>query len=184
MEQKGHSCTAHGIDRRMAVRALVMGGVALVASAALPGAADALAQEGWRWCRKCQGMFFALDRARGFGRCPAGGRHNPSVSDHYYLRMEPEIAGVQQGGWSWCMKCTGLYGAVGTNMGACPAGGAHDNYSGGYAVPIGEEGMGQQGGWRWCGKCMGMFYARAGGGRCPAGGSHDGAASLHYAHLT
>lgn len=185
IEEKSHRCTADSISRRSAIRTMAMGSVAFFALAGLPGTANAFAQEGWRWCRKCQIMFFAQDRAGGFGVCPAGGRHDPSASDYYYLRMEPEIAGVQQGGWSWCMKCMGLYGSVGANMGACPAGGSHNNFSGAYAAVLGEEGPGQQGGWRWCRKCMGMFYGRAGGGVCPADRSpHDGSPSLHYAHLT
>lgn len=36
---------------------------------------------GWRWCRRCEGMFF---RSVGvFGVCPAGGRHDSSESGVY-----------------------------------------------------------------------------------------------------
>ncbi len=39
-------------------------------------------QNGWRWCRKCQGLFYAPN---GNGRCPAGGGHNASGSGNYAL---------------------------------------------------------------------------------------------------
>lgn len=189
IEDMPHRCAGGSVDRRSALRAM-MGSVALAALAGLPGAANAhaqegVAQEGWRRCRKCQIMFFAEDLDRGFGVCPAGGAHDPSSRDHYYLRRGPERAGVQQAGWSWCMKCTGLYARVRGNMGVCPARGPHDNFSGAYAVLLGDDRGGRQGGWLWCSKCMGMFYGRGGGGVCPRDGdAHDGRDSLSYAQLT
>ena len=40
-------------------------------------------QAGWRWCRKCQGLFFGENLTN--GRCPAGGAHDPKQSGDYNL---------------------------------------------------------------------------------------------------
>ncbi|HEX8366854.1 MAG TPA: hypothetical protein VF603_16360 [Allosphingosinicella sp.] len=176
------------------MRTIALGGVALFAGAGLTGPAAAqglpvgCVQEGWRWCRKCQGMFYgrASASAGGLGRCPAGGAHDPSQSGHYYQRIGGDIANVQQGGWSWCSKCMGLfYSRASAGMGRCPAGGAHTNAgSSAYASILGNAATGQQGNWRWCRKCQGMFYRGNGLGVCPAGGGHDPSASGQYASLT
>jgi len=182
----GHpDCGApHRVDRRFTIKALALGGVALlVGGIATPaGAAD---QAGWRWCRKCQGMFYALDASGRLGLCPAGGPHDPAASAHYFVRMAANIDGVQQGGWSWCPECMGLYYSGGRGfLGVCPAGGTHTNPSGGYVAILGDDGPRQQGGWRWCSKCMGMFYGQSDGGVCPSDRrAHDGSTSIRYAAL-
>lgn len=176
------------------MKALAFGGVAVVAGSAITVPASAAAmpagcvQEGWRWCHKCEGMFYGHASA-GMGVCPAGGAHDASGSGHYYQRVGSDIANVQQGGWSWCSKCEGLfYSRASAGMGFCPAGGKHTNVgSGAYASIIGETATGQQGGWRWCAKCMGMFYsaASAGLGVCPKDHApHTTSGSGHYATLT
>lgn len=38
-------------------------------------------QNGWRWCHKCQGFFFAGNPSQGV--CPAGDSHDASQSGHY-----------------------------------------------------------------------------------------------------
>lgn len=172
------------VSRRFTIKTMVLGGVALFfGGIAAPARAEE--QTGWRWCRKCQGMFYALDASGRLGVCPASGAHDPSTSAHYFMRRAPNIDHVQQGGWSWCPECMGLYYSGGRgNLGSCPAGGTHTNPSGGYAAVIGEDGPRQQGGWRWCSKCMGMFYGRSDGGVCPADHDHhnDGG-TIHYAAL-
>jgi hypothetical protein len=40
---------------------------------------------GWRWCRKCQGLFCA---AFEMGVCPAGGTHDATQSGLYFMRLE------------------------------------------------------------------------------------------------
>ena len=42
-----------------------------------------IAQNNWRYCNKCQGLFFALNSTS--GTCPAGGGHNYSGSGNYTL---------------------------------------------------------------------------------------------------
>jgi len=184
------------LDRRSTIKTMALGGVAIFVGgvSAAPAAAQcpqiACVQEGWRWCSKCQGMFYALASASqgGMGVCPAGGAHVMTGSGHYYERVAGTIAGVQQGGWSWCAKCMGFfYSLASSGMGACPAGARHINAgSPAYAAVLGGNGTGQQGGWRWCSKCMGMFYSLSSGtqGVCPAGGAHSSAGSGQYASLS
>jgi len=182
--------------RRTALKTLALGSVALVVAPL--GASEAGAQvmpagcvqEGWRWCHKCQGMFYG-HASSGLGVCPAGGAHETTGSGNYYQRVGTDIANVQQGGWSWCAKCQGFFysraSAGAGGMGFCPAGGTHiKTGSGAYAAVIGETATGQQGGWRWCNKCMGMFYsaASAGMGVCPKDHApHTDSGSGHYACL-
>lgn len=40
-------------------------------------------QDNWRWCNKCQGMFFAGNPTKGV--CPAGGEHSLEGSGNYRL---------------------------------------------------------------------------------------------------
>ena len=43
----------------------------------------AYAQDNWRWCSKCQGLFFAGSPTKGV--CPAGGQHSLEGSGNYRL---------------------------------------------------------------------------------------------------
>ena len=49
---------------------------------AAPEKKSAVFQENWRWCNKCQGLFFAGNSR---GVCPAGGTHNSGGSGNYGL---------------------------------------------------------------------------------------------------
>lgn len=87
-------------------------------------------QVGWKWCRKCEGLFFGggPNSAQAQGRCSAGGTHDATGSNAYVMQTGPPPAGMQ-GGWLWCQKCQGLFLAVQPGNpfeGSCPAGGAHD----------------------------------------------------------
>jgi hypothetical protein len=137
-------------------------------------------QSNWRWCRKCQGLFFAGNPG---SRCPAdSGSHDQTGSgNNYSLRHNlPPIAGLQSD-WRWCNKCKGLF--FGGNSGShCPAGGPHDKAgSGNYSLCHGiEEDSHSQAGWRWCGKCQGLFFGGNPGSRCPVNGAHDPTGSGSY----
>ena len=181
------------VARRTTIKALALGGIGALTGIGLSAPAQAEAtQPGWRWCSKCQGMFYAMATGNHMGVCPADHQQHTDGGSGKYLEIydAPESRKVQTG-WSWCGKCMGFFyshaslGAGG--MGHCPAGGAHiKDGSGAYAAVIGEDGPRQQGGWRWCHKCMGMFYARASAGKgvCPADNAHhDDAGSGHYASL-
>jgi hypothetical protein len=74
-------------------------------------------QSNWRWCSKCQGLFFAGNPT--LGVCPAGGAHTDVGSDNYVL---PDSASGQPGqsNWRWCSKCQGLFFAGNPTLGVCP----------------------------------------------------------------
>jgi hypothetical protein len=179
-----------GIARRTTLKALALGGIGALTGIAFPTAALAEStQAGWRWCAKCEGMFYAMATGNHMGVCPADHQqHTDAGSGHYLEIYDAPNSRKMQAGWSWCEKCMGFfYSHASMGMGHCPAGGAHiKRGSGAYSALIGEDGPRQQGGWRWCNKCMGMFYARASGGKgvCPADGRHhDDTGSGHYASL-
>ena len=94
-----------------------------------PGATDSFGstagqQGGWRWCRKCQGMFFAGDESQGV--CPANHiGHDASLSGHYSMVLDDGINCIGQLHWRECRKCRGLFYSGNPDQGACPAGGAH-----------------------------------------------------------
>lgn len=43
------------------------------------------AQNGWRWCNKCEGLFFSKNAD--WGVCPGGGQHSATGSGDYYLKQ-------------------------------------------------------------------------------------------------
>jgi hypothetical protein len=44
-------------------------------------------QTDWRWCLKCQGLFFGANPSS--GACPSGGGHDYTGSDNYHLLIVP-----------------------------------------------------------------------------------------------
>lgn len=139
---------------------------------------SSMTQSDWRWCKKCQGLFFA--GGQGMGVCKAGGHHDMSGSRNYRLiHNQPTAAG--QSDWRWCKKCQGLFFAGGKNMGRCPDGGNHDmSYSGNFTLINDEPTAVGQSNWRWCKNCQGLFFAGHNKGICPAGGGHDMSDSGDY----
>jgi hypothetical protein len=93
-------------------------------------------QEYWNWCSKCMGLFYGPQQSSSW--CPAGGRHNGSVSYNYELAFGDVYTGgyYNQNGWNWCNKCTGLFYGPQQSSSYCPAGGQHDG-SGSYNYVIG-----------------------------------------------
>ncbi len=143
-----------------------------------------MAQNNWRWCQKCQGLFFAGTLS--LGVCPAGEGHDPTGSEDYTLNLGAAGSGQQQS-WRWCIKCQGLFYAGNTTTGTCPAGGGH-NYSGNldYSLDLYNPDLGkivdwQQQNWRWCNRCQGLFFAgNFTTGACPNGGGHNYSGSADY----
>jgi len=136
-------------------------------------------QSNWRWCNKCQGLFFAGNGGQGV--CPKGGGHSAAGSGNYKLSLN---SGAGQSGWRWCKKCQGLYFGGGGAGGKCPSGGAHDGgASGNYFVDQNKPAA--QDNWRWCQVCAGMFFAGSGTAGACAGRSngHDKSASGNYGLL-
>jgi hypothetical protein len=137
-------------------------------------------QDNWRWCHKCQGLFFA-----GFpgSHCPAGGAHDSSSSSNYLLPFNNAKYPGQQN-WRYCHKCQGLFFNGRATKGKCPAGGAHDG-AGSFDYSLLQDkplGPGQHG-WHWCQKCEGLYFSGNPGSACSAGGAHHGSNSGDYALL-
>src|SRR4030095_3665358 len=125
-------------------------------------------QRDWRWCSKCQGMWFGGNPA---GPCPAGGTHIKTGSGNYSL-VHQATSAPGQSNWRWCSKCQGLWFG-GNPAGPCPAGGTHIKTGSGNYTIAHQTGAGQQG-WRWCNKCQGMWFSLNNtAGACPAGGGHS-----------
>jgi hypothetical protein len=127
-------------------------------------------QNKWRRCRKCQGLFFAPNEE--IGKCPAGGKHDGRISEHYFLAYDdPNAAG--QSDWRLCKKCQVLFFAPNLKKSICPADGRnHDKSgSGNYTVICNDPAAPGQAHWRWCKECQGLFFAEGntGGidGVCP-----------------
>jgi hypothetical protein len=133
-------------------------------------------QDGWRWCPKCQGLFFGGNPG---SRCPAGGSHDATGSGNYDV-VNTWATAPGQANWRWCRKCQGMF--FGGNPGSrCPAGGSHDSTgSGDYKHVFNTVGSSGQYGWRWCRKCQGMFFGGNPTSACPAGGAHDRTGSGDY----
>jgi hypothetical protein len=136
-----------GIARRTTIKALALGGIGALAGIGFSTSAQAEStQSGWRWCAKCEGMFYGVSTgAMHMGVCPAGGKHTDTGSGHYLEIYDARDSGKMQAGWSWCVKCQGFFyshaSAGAGGMGHCPAGGAHvKTGSGAYSALIGEDG--------------------------------------------
>jgi hypothetical protein len=143
-----------------------------------------LRQENWRWCHKCQGLFFAGpdERTPMRGTCPAGsGGHSRDQSGNYVLTLNSAPFNTQPQ-WRFCSKCRVLFFS-GNPGSKCPVdGGAHSGAgSGNYAVHFQSSLMNGQTGWRWCRRCQGLFFSGNTPSACPAGrGGHDATGSGYY----
>jgi hypothetical protein len=139
-------------------------------------------QQDWRWCHKCEGLFYSGGQTS-LGVCPVGGRHEKGVSSNYTLAHDAPGA-VGQQDWRWCPRCQGLFYSGGqASAGRCPSGGKHEKAaSGNYILANDSPGTLGQSDWRWCSKCQGLFYSegQASVGSCPAGGKHEKGVSGNY----
>src|SRR3954452_17576552 len=75
----------------------------LILSFLLALSATMTGQDNWRWCNKCQGLWFAGSGTS--GKCHAGDGHVPQESGNYTLVKD----GSGQDNWRWCNKCQGLW---------------------------------------------------------------------------
>jgi hypothetical protein len=134
-------------------------------------------QAGWRWCNRCQGLFYGGGSTTGW--CVLGGGHDWGGSGNY---IPTYGSGTGQTGWAWCHLCQGMWYNGSSFKGRCPSGGTHSSSgSGAYIIAYGTPPSGEQPGWRWCGKCYGLNYSGNGNGYCPAGGPHDfGGSGAYY----
>src|SRR5262245_58590251 len=49
-----------------------------------------IAQRNWRWCSKCQGLWYSAATANPNGICPGGGGHSRARSGDYALYLDPD----------------------------------------------------------------------------------------------
>lgn len=160
-------------------------GLAAVGAFGIPICTEATeSQAGWRWCKKCEGLWFSVGGDERKGKCPAGENHDTADSGSYVVIQNDENVPGQQG-WRWCKKCEGLWFAGGGDerKGKCPAGKHHDaTDSGNYVLVLNDENAQGQNEWRWCKKCEGLWFA--GGekreGKCPGGDVHSKDDSGNY----
>ena len=134
-------------------------------------------QSGWRWCSRCQGLFFGTNPG---STCPEGGEHTSTGSGNYVLLNNAQGA-PGQANWRWCNKCQGLFFGGGAASSTCPEGGTHTSTgSGNYTLMQRRPNL-HQSNWRWCNKCQGLFFGGgAASSTCPEGGTHSSTGSGNY----
>lgn len=75
-------------------------------------------QSNWRYCTKCQSMFF--NGLVGKGHCPAGGAH---VADGYTFTLSHDVVATQQAQaeWRYCKNCALMFYNGLSTKGVCAA---------------------------------------------------------------
>jgi hypothetical protein len=128
-------------------------------------------QDNWRWCSKCEGLWWAGDTTHGV--CPADKKeHVLDGSSNYTLLSNTDPAASGQDNWRWCSQCEGLWWAGDTTHGVCPANGAGHSLQGSGDYEIAFHLAIGQNNWRWCSQCEGLWWAGgATHGVCPANGA-------------
>ncbi|HEX6684826.1 MAG TPA: CAP domain-containing protein [Candidatus Limnocylindrales bacterium] len=99
-------------------------------------------QPDWRFCGKCNGMFFSGPNGtyyRENQRCPAGGLHNP-LGYNFVLPHDVPGTPTAQPDWRFCGKCNGMFfsGPNGTyyrDNQRCPAGELHNPLGYNFVLP-------------------------------------------------
>ena len=129
-------------------------------------------QRNWRFCHKCNTLFFDGDKNK--GTCPAGGAHE-AKGFNFDFALCCEETPTKQANWRRCLRCQGLFFNGFKKKGPCSTGGNHQpdihkNYFVNHSIP-GNKNL--QPDWRFCDKCLVMFFnGFEQKGRCAAGGAH------------
>lgn len=169
--------TALPRQSRIASRRHFLGATMFLATAAgeltrpKPLLADAPLQSEWRFCNKCEVLFY-----NGFptkGRCAAGGAH---VAQGFTFLLPHDVGETPsaQRNWRFCSKCEAMFFDGFPTKGTCPAGGSHFAQGFNFVLPhdMPETPVAQRH-WRFCNKCEAMFFnGFPNKGRCAAGGIH------------
>jgi hypothetical protein len=163
--------------------AVLTAGLAPVGLLGFVGAARAQIgdQPDWRFCNKCNAMFFD-GYPTNKGHCPAGGTH---VAQGFRFLMHFD-AGKGDGGrrqydWRFCGKCSAMFFDGYPNKGTCPAGGAHSAAGWMFGLVHQSPTGWQQNEWRFCNKCEVLFYdGYPSKGHCAAGGGHVSQGYVFY----
>ncbi len=122
----------------------------------------------WARCHKCGVLYYVADFPDSFGRCTAGGAHEPSHAAIYPLVRKPDVKAQES--WFECFKCSSLYFAPegNVNAGACPAGGQHElktPFKPGeqHQVLPGKKPLAGGEKWYRCEKCGSLFHGGGAG---------------------
>jgi hypothetical protein len=154
---------------------------------------DSFGQGNWRWCSRCQGLFYAGNPT---SYCPADrGKLGPGhdMTGGKYLLVHDVSVGLPdpvQDNWRWCSRCQGLFYA-GNPTSYCPYNQkAHVPLAGGFSYRLVHDlqNFGEQPQWYWCSKCQGLFFGGSQKliGVCPKDwGTHDAQSqgSANYAMM-
>jgi hypothetical protein len=139
------------------------------------------AQRPWRFCIKCNAMFF--DGSNNKGACPGGGGHNAEGVVFALPHDVPETA-TAQARWRFCRSCFVMFFDSDGPSGFCQADRERGHDSSGsipYVLPHDVPASATaQAGWRFCKKCFAMFFPGGAGSGCPRGGAHDGSSSFPF----
>jgi hypothetical protein len=111
-------------------------------------------QNAWRFCPKCNAMFF--DGFPSKGVCPKGGGHEAAGFD-FGLMHDAPAPGPAQADWRFCRKCNAMFFNGFVGKGTCPAGGPHEAAGFNFVLPHDVPGPGQPD-WRFCQKCDTLFF--------------------------
>ena len=169
---------------------LAVGTPSALLSFICPAVAATGDQNQWRFCNKCQAMFF--DGYPNKGRCPAGGGHVAQGYEFILHHDDNRQRAQTQYDWRFCNKCHAMFwDGDKTKKGRCSAGGTHVAQGYMFGLHFTNEttrtppsGANIQGDWRFCGKCMTLFFdGYPNKGRCPAGAGHAAIGwTFHLAH--
>ena len=124
-------------------------------------------QSDWRFCQKCQVMFY--DGFPNKGVCEVGGGHL-AQGFNFDLPYDMQETPQAQVNWRFCSKCSAIYYDGSADKGHCPAGGAHTAQGYNFTLPHDvAETANAQAAWRFCNNCKAMFYdGFPSKGTCPA----------------
>ena len=89
-------------------------------------------QAAWRFCAKCEAMFF--DGFPSKGVCAAGGPHQAAGFNFVLPHDVPETP-TAQAAWRFCRKCEVMFFDGFPSKGTCAAGGAHEAAGFNFVLP-------------------------------------------------
>lgn len=128
----------------------------------------------WRFCKKCNAIFFDGRKAK--GRCWDGHGHMAAGYNFYMVTAAVgENIPPGQDGWRVCKKCLTMFYGGYKSHGRCSAGGQHVGQTELYSLEYDRPaGAGEQRDWRFCDKCYSLFFdGYPTKGRCPTGNGHS-----------
>jgi hypothetical protein len=113
-------------------------------------------QSDWRFCQKCQALFY--DGYPDKGHCVGGGGHQAAGYNFMPSYNLPETPTAQTA-WRYCTRCHAMFFDGYPDKGKCAAGGAHSAQGYVFVLPHDVPGTPTaQTAWRFCTKCHAMFY--------------------------